>query len=562
MKKTILFLLFILSSLSSYSQNYQLKIVGSKPSETAIIDSLQYRCQHTDEKSLQDEVQKTTEILTSLGYIELKTISNIKVNDKSYVASIQLGEKTTTVHLSTSASKEIRKIIDFTKDSVIIPYSNLKSFLSNKKNKLTEAGFALSTIRLINITKKQTFLIAELEIIENKQKKINAILVAKDDSKNINFNEGHLKQINKKYNNSILSQKTIQKINEEFNKYTFAKQTKYPETLFTTDSTKVYIYLEKRKANNFDGFIGFNNNESRKINLSGYLDLQLENILNASEAFHLNWRSAGNNKRTFNTSLEIPYLFKSPFGLKAQLNIFKQDSTFQNTKTSLEISYLIKYNTRLYLGTETTNSSDIQNTNSTTISDFKSNFVTTSFEYNLRDETNLMTPDKIDIHVKAGIGKRTNATEATNKQNYLSLKTNYTLYINKKNNLNIKVFFNTLNSASYSLNELLRFGGINSIRGFQDNSLTARSYFIAATEYRYFINKIFYINSVLDYGHYNIPNNTATTIYNNNLVSAGIGFALNTKNGILRFSAVNNYNNVSQTSIYNNLVHLSYNVKF
>jgi 1,2-phenylacetyl-CoA epoxidase PaaB subunit len=39
---------------------------------------------------------------------------------------------------------------------------------------------------------------------------------------------------------------------------------KYPETLFTKDSTKVYVYLEKQNSNNFDGFIGFNNNENQK----------------------------------------------------------------------------------------------------------------------------------------------------------------------------------------------------------------------------------------------------------------------------------------------------------
>jgi hypothetical protein len=27
---------------------------------------------------------------------------------------------------------------------------------------------------------------------------------------------------------------------------------------------KVYVYLEKQNSNNFDGFIGFNNNENQK----------------------------------------------------------------------------------------------------------------------------------------------------------------------------------------------------------------------------------------------------------------------------------------------------------
>jgi len=51
------------------------------------------------------------------------------------------------------------------------------------------------------------------------------------------------------------------------------------------------------------------------------------------------WKSDGKDQKTFNASLEIPYIFKSPLGIKSQLNIFKQDSTFQNTKTAIDLGY-------------------------------------------------------------------------------------------------------------------------------------------------------------------------------------------------------------------------------
>jgi outer membrane protein assembly factor BamA len=85
------------------------------------------------------------------------------------------------------------------------------------------------------------------------------------------------------------------------------------------------VYLEKRKSNTFDGFIGFTNTESAKLVFNGYLDLTLENALKAGEQFSLNWKSDGNNQKTFKASIDLPYLFKSPVGLKAQIYIFKQD---------------------------------------------------------------------------------------------------------------------------------------------------------------------------------------------------------------------------------------------
>lgn len=566
MKKISLLLLIILSGLNCYAQKYNLKINGSKPSEAIIIDSINYATKHIDAKGIQDEISKTQDFLIKKGYLETKTVSNNNLNDSSYVVKLSLGIKTITIQLTISAANDLKKIIGIEKDSLVIPYPKLEYFLNEKKSQLEAAGYPLSTFKLSNISKTGTVLNANLEIIENKRKTINSIQVAKNTSQKFHLPDGHLKQINKKFQNAFISQNNINKIKDEFAKYNFVRQTKYPETLFTEDSTKVYVYLEKQNANNFDGFIGFNNNQSQKISISGYLDLQLENSINAGEEFRLNWKSDGNSQRTFNTSLEIPYLLRSPLGLKAQINIFKQDSTFQNTRTSLELSYFIKYNIRFYIGRESTSSSDIQNSNNGTISDFKSNFITSSFQYILRDRNNYMNPVKASINLKLGIGRRENTNVLTadniNRQNYIELRSNYTLYFSKKNHFNINGIFLNLNSKSFGTNELYRFGGINSMRGFQENSLQAKTYLVLATEYRYLLNSNFYINTVTDYGYYNLPLDPTTNNFNKNLISAGLGIGLLTKSGLIKISAVKNYNKEAKSNIYNTLVHLSYNVNF
>jgi hypothetical protein len=566
LKKISLLLLIILSGLNCYAQKYNLKINGSKPSEAIIIDSINYATKHIDAKGIQDEISKTQDFLIKKGYLETKTVSNNNLNDSSYVVKLSLGIKTITIQLTISAANDLKKIIGIEKDSLVIPYPKLEYFLNEKKSQLEAAGYPLSTFKLSNISKTGTVLNANLEIIENKRKTINSIQVAKNTSQKFHLPDGHLKQINKKFQNAFISQNNINKIKDEFAKYNFVRQTKYPETLFTEDSTKIYVYLEKQNANNFDGFIGFNNNQSQKISISGYLDLQLENSINAGEEFRLNWKSDGNSQRTFNTSLEIPYLLRSPLGLKAQINIFKQDSTFQNTRTSLELSYFIKYNIRFYIGRESTSSSDIQNSNNGTISDFKSNFITSSFQYILRDRNNYMNPVKASINLKLGIGRRENTNVLTadniNRQNYIELRSNYTLYFSKKNHFNINGIFLNLNSKSFGTNELYRFGGINSMRGFQENSLQAKTYLVLATEYRYLLNSNFYINTVTDYGYYNLPLDPTTNNFNKNLISAGLGIGLLTKSGLIKISAVKNYNKEAKSNIYNTLVHLSYNVNF
>jgi hypothetical protein len=37
-----------------------------------------------------------------------------------------------------------------------------------------------------------------------------------------------------------------------------------PQTLFTKDSTEIYLTLQKKKSN-FDGILGFGNNDKKKL---------------------------------------------------------------------------------------------------------------------------------------------------------------------------------------------------------------------------------------------------------------------------------------------------------
>ncbi len=355
-------------------------------------------------------------------------------------------------------------------------------------------------------------------------------------------------------------------MNEDINSFEFISQTKYPEILFTPDSTKVYTYLEKRKANNFDGYIGFSNDENKKIILNGYLDISLTNILRSAEKFSLYWKSDGNQQKTFNTKLEIPYLFQSPLGIKAQLNIFKQDSTFQNTETEINLGYYLNYNSKLYIGYQSTESSDIQNLNNSILSDFNNSYLTSTYEYRKTDPNNNLMPGKVLLNSVFGFGKRkTNndpETAGPSKQFYINVNAAYNFEINSKNfiNTNLQNFY--LDSKNYISNELFRFGGMNSIRGFSENSLQANFYSAILTEYRYMFSKSAYIHTIADYAIYQDLTNISNPKKIKNLIGIGIGAGIQTKNGILRIILTNGQENQQEIQLYNTIVNICYNVKF
>lgn len=549
----------------SSAQNFQLKLIGSSESETKTLDSLNYYPNHKNLKSIVDELTIATEKLSKMGYVENRLLENTKENDSIYIAKFRLGEKINSIHIYIGRDPILIDLIslDKTKDSIILPYGEIESFLNQTLLKLERKGFALAKLKLSTIQKKKKSLYANLQFETGQQRQLNSIVVqhAEGDKKN-SFPKGHLAQLNRKYHNNTFNQDVVRRIHDDFEKIRFVSQVKYPEILFTKDTTKVYVYLDKRKSNTFDGYVGFANNENNKIRFNGYLDVTLENTLRAGEQFSLYWKSDGNKQKTFTTGIELPYLFKSPLSLKAQIHIFKQDSTFQNTKKAIDLGYFIDYNTRIYLGYQSTESSDIQNKNNKTLSDYTNSYFTSNLEYSKLNNTNSNFPEKSSLFITTGFGKRiTNdspETIGTNKQFYIKLDVLHTFYLNPKNSININSRTNFLKSETYIINELFRFGGSNSIRGFTENSLQANFMTTIQTEYRHAVFPNLYIHSITDYGYYQ-DNSTKNK---ENLIGLGLGMGLNTKNGLLKLAFANGSFKNQEMKFYNTIIHINYSIKF
>ena len=551
--------------LNCSAQNFHLKLIGDSIFENKVLDSMNYISKHQNIKSLTDEINITSEKLSKKGYIENQLLEKTKENDSSYTVKLSLGERIKSIHIYIGRNSEIKDLIslDKTKDTLLLPYGEIEFFLNNTLKKLEQNGFALAKLKLANIQKKNNSLYAELQFESGQQRQLNAIVVKfGEGNKKANFPVGHLKQINRKYHNSTFNQDVVRKIYDDFGKFGFINQIKYPEILFTKDTTKVYMYLEKRKSNTFDGFIGFTNTESAKLVFNGYLDLTLENALKAGEQFSLNWKSDGNNQKTFKASIDLPYLFKSPVGLKAQIYIFKQDSIFQNTKTAIDLGYFVDYSTRIYMGYQSTESSDIQNTNNSAISDYNNSFLTSNLEYAKLDDPSSTFVKKTTISIALGIGSRETPdladTAGKNKQTFINISAMHNFYLNKKNCININYQNNFLKSDAYIINELYRFGGVKSIRGFAENSLQANFMTAIITEYRYIISPDLYINTILDYGYYKDD----TTNYEATILGIGLGMGLRTKNGNLKLSFTNGSNDGQTLKFSNTIANLNYNIEF
>lgn len=553
MKKIFTLLLFFCFQ-HSFSQQFEMLVEGKSVLETKTIDSIGYIKKHPTVASILEEQKLLEQKLQQKGYFQNELLLQSKLSDSVFYFKYHLKRQVKSIHIYIGAnSSDEKQLLAIENDTLKLAIDEVESFMQTKIALLEKKGFSLAQLKLADYTQKKDYFQAKLILNLNKKRELTDIVIEGYDK----FPSGIKKAIFKKAKRLDFNQDNVSKIYKDFSELRFVTQTKYPEILFTKDSTKVYVYLEKAKPNKFDGFIGFANDENSNLRFNGYLDLQLQNILNSAEKLSLFWKNDGQQQSSFNLGTEIPYMFKSPFGIKADLRIFKQDSTFQNTKTDLNLGYYFKYNSKVFLGYQKTTSVDIQNLNSFSINDFTNTFITSTFDFVNFNNEDFIFPEKTRFNAKIGTGNRTISSSKTS-QFFGQVNFSHNLYLNEKNIINIKNETFYLQSDDYVVNELYRFGGINSIRGFSENSLQANAYSGILTEYRYMMAPSIYVHSIIDYGYFQ----DKTSNLNNRLLGLGFGFGLFTKNGLFNFIYANGSTNDQTIKLSNSIVHVSFKTYF
>ncbi|WP_418514000.1 hypothetical protein [Corallibacter sp.] len=564
MNKSLL-LFFIINLYFSFytkAQDLQLQVIGNNEIETKIIDSVSYNKYHKDFSSIKAEVDSLKNKFLRIGYLN-SFVQNInKENDSVFNATLYLKKKYNNLHIKydeniipKSILKSITKNID--DGYFVIPIEATEETLSHINLKLSENGQPFNRIKLSNIIINKDNVEASLFVSEKQKTRTIDKVIVKGYER---FPKSYLKYFFKIKTEDVFNLSAIKKKTLKFESLKFANQLKDPEVLFTEDSTTLYLYIDKIKSNSFDGFLGFGTNEeTSKLEFNGYLNLSLLNNLNYGERLNIIYKSDENDQKTFNANINIPYLFGSPIGTEAELNIFKKDSTFSTVNQNIYINYQLNTKNKLSLGVNTTQSENLlsEQNSIASIKDYSKTLYSLRYEYIKIKSNNRLFPVKSLFDIEVGTGKREFETISEN-QTQVSFNTFNIFELNSKNSAYIRLNGFNLFSNTFLENELIRFGGINSIRGFEENSLTASLFGLINTEYRYTLSNSIYIHSIIDFSYFeNKLINQKEKLY-----GFGLGFGILTKAGLLKFNYANGKSENQKFKLSNSQIHLSLSAVF
>ncbi len=501
------------------------------------------------------ELSKKIDSIRKQGYFKVEIIEKIRLDSLNYKVTIDLNQKFENIYLYDESlmlnfkNKKLKIIDDKTHYQIKI--NQLEEFLTKSSEVVADKGYPFNKIKLINIRSYDRFnLFAAINIELNQKRKTDKIILKGYE----NFPKGFLKHYLKYSTKYDFSFENIKTKSQEIQKLGFVRQVKDPEVLFKKDSTITYLYLEKVKNNSFDGFISFSSNEeSRKLEINGYMDVRLNNSLNYGEQININYKSTNDNDRFLKTNIITPYIFNTPFGLELKLNLTKKDSTYIKDEQSIGVSFLIKnkYNVSFHISSlNSTSTLEIAND---LIKDYKSNFRKIKYDFKKVNSYDRLIPIKLLTLVELSSGKRKENSGTKNQNIYLAKVFN-NFNISKKSSIYINVETFLLKSSNYYLNEMLLFGGINSIRGFEENSISTNKMFLINSEYRFRINKDIYINTIFDSANYeNKLANISSNIY-----GVGFGLNINTNSGVFRINYANGIRKGQNIDLNLSKIHLSF----
>lgn len=545
---------------ASFSQNIHLKFKGSDSISQNYISNFSYKKQFQNIKSLNLEVVKTKKTLENLGYFNSHISKITKANDSTYLSEIKLNTKFNTIEVYYNtlqfSKKEIEKLLNTTtanSNSFTCPINQLENNLNKIITYLSEKGQVFSDCKLTNITTHENKVIAHLNINTSKTNYISKIQTKGYEK----FPKKFIRHRLKLKEGQQLNLSAIEKKSNNLNYLKFANEIKKPEILFTKDSSVTYLYINKRKSNSFEGFLGFaSDTETNKLKLNGNIDLKLINNLNTGEELYIKYQSTENEQQKIHFKTVIPYIFNSPISIEGQFDIFKKDSSFTNNTQTLQLKYNIHRNILIGAGIQFATSNSLEDNNPNNV-DYKKTAYLLNFNHQTQNPHTNFFATKTKTQLQLSLNNRKTLNNKTNQQN-ISLESEYIFQINKESSFFLKNISNYLISNTVFENELQYIGGINSLRGYQENSIPSTQYSILNTEYRIELSNNLYTHTVIDYA---ITKNT-TTNNNNNLFGFGLGFGLKTNNSILRFIVANRKDKSQNIKFSESKIHLSLSTLF
>jgi outer membrane protein assembly factor BamA len=424
----------------------------------------------------------------------------------------------------------------------------LKTFFNKVILFYENHGYPFASIKLDSLKINNNNLSAQLYINKNQFYKIDSVII-KGDAK---ISNQYIKNYIKIKEDDTYKEEAIHKISTRIKELPFVIEEKKWKVVFIEDKSKVLLFLKKKQASKFNGILGvIPDEETGKLRLTGDVKLNLINSFHNGEKINFNWRSIQENTQDLKFNVLYPFLVNTPFGLDYNFKLYKKDTTFIDVGHKIGLRYILKGNNYFSVFFHNKSSSLLSQSNYATLTVLPSYADISSKLYGIGAHNSkldyLLNPRKgYQITISGSLGNKSIKKNPQIDENlYENIKLNSTLY---NADLNIEYYLPITKRSIIKLaskngytfnnnlfeNELLRVGGLLTLRGFDEESIFASLYTIETLEYRYILEQNSYLYLFIDGAYY--ENESIDNFIADRPYGFGMGISFETKAGIFSIS--------------------------
>lgn len=462
-----------------------------------------------DGESAQDKCHDIIHQLRHKGYLEASLDSLYQQKDTA-IALIHRGSQYQIEALTTFLVREntTQKSITFTN------YEMLSQHIENKLITYRNSGYPFSSASAKILSVHDTLI--QLSIVWQKKRKVTIDtirLIKNTELLNPDFLFGYLNI----HPGEPFHQEKINNITKKIKQLSFVQLSAAPRIRFNGDQASIELELESRASNTFDGIIGFTTQNNDKLQLSGQATVDLTNAFSQGEALSIDWAAPGQQSQSLLLQSDIPYLFRTPFGLSLDFSLYKQDSSYVNLDFKGGIQYQFSYHNKASVYYQHASSDILTDTiiNIQTLP-YRSHGLGVSYTLNNLD---LQTMPRKGWTLFAAF---TASTKQLPQNTRLSESVRDSLNPSAQSiatHLKLERYFNPYprsviyiqNESKYledkqiSKNQLYRLGGIQNLKGFDEDQFRVKAYSLLHLEYRFLLERYSYLlafgNMAITQGH-------------------------------------------------------------
>ncbi len=355
----------------------------------------------------------------------------------------------------------------------------------------------------------------------------------------------------------------VVKIRKRISDLVFLSESDPLQVLFADDKAKITLYLTDKKASQFDFLVGFlpNSQSTGKLLITGEANLDLTSALGRGEEFELKWQKLQARTQDLDVHVKYPYLLNLPLALDGRLDLYKRDTFFLDLGYEFGLQYL--FSGANYVGLFVNNkATNVLNVDTNTVkatralpinNDIRNTLIGLEFYQEKLDYR--INPRKgyvLRLRVGGGLKRIRENNQIVNLADpenpgetfqslYDSVDTRSVQFqfhyqidkfwpIGRRSTLKTGVVGAALLTDNIFVNELYRIGGVNLLRGFDEENIFTSLYSVATVEYRFLLSANSYFNIFFDAAY--VEDRSGGQYSNDFPYGFGAGLSFETKAGL------------------------------